>query len=47
MKKNKVIKIGKILFDAVIQALAWGCIGLLVGMGIAVGFWMTSVTLLH
>ncbi|CUO99018.1 Uncharacterised protein [[Eubacterium] contortum] len=45
--KNKLIKICKKLFDAVIQALAWGCIGLLVGMGIAVGFFATSVILLH
>ena len=45
--KNKVIKIGKILFSSVIEALTWGCIGLLVGGGIAVGFWMISVTLLH
>lgn len=45
--KYTIIKFGKCLGQACIQALTWICIGLLTGMGIAVGFWASTVNLFH
>lgn len=45
--KNTIIKFGKGLGQAIIQVLTWICIGLLIGMGIAVGFWASTVNLFH
>ncbi|MBS6763148.1 MAG: hypothetical protein KH304_06135 [Clostridium sp.] len=45
--KEKVKKCGKELGQALIQLLAWASVGIFVGMGIAVGFFATSVILLH
>lgn len=45
--KEKVKKCGKELGQALIQLLAWGSVGIFVGIGIAVGFFAASVILLH
>lgn len=45
--KNKVKKCGKELGQALMQLIAWAGVGLFVGIGMAVGFFATSVILLH
>ncbi|WP_153922369.1 hypothetical protein [Faecalicatena contorta] len=45
--KEKVKKWGKEFEKALMQLIAWACIGIFIGMGIAVGFFATSVILLH
>lgn len=45
--KEKVKKCGKELGQALMQLIAWGGVGLFVGIGMAVGFFATLTIMLH